>query len=385
MDMSLLQQHVSLLESDDVEDYEYDDPETGKGRVGKGKGEVEPDQVDEPTEAPTPAPPKATPAPTWEPTPVPTPSPTPVPTASPTLAPTPVPTAAPTPAPTPAAYCSGTGANWRSYHGYIVTDIDTSACGFTTTPKYFTTISGTGGHWGLTGTTSIYSESPTGFRMYIYLKGGISVSTAVSRQYKVNWLAQADTTSSACVLSTGAGTTHWVGYNGHLYTNVPTTACTHSTTPQYIASVSGSGNHWMLRGVSSIYSEASSGYRVYVHRDAGSSTSFANSNKWRMNTLSLNRNQVPPGLCTGVQAATSWRAYGSYILMDVDTSSCGLTATPRYFTSMSGDSNHWTTLGATAIYSASPTGFRIYIQKSGGVSTSYASGRNWRINWVAVA
>ncbi|MGV8174820.1 MAG: tetratricopeptide repeat protein, partial [Methanothrix sp.] len=60
--------------------------------------------------------------------------------------------------------------------------------------------------------------------------------------------------------------------------------------------------------------------------------------------------------------------------------------TPRYFTSLGGNSNHWTILGANAIYSATPTGFRIYItDKSGATLTpAIANSRGWHINWLGV-
>lgn len=368
--VSLLQQHVVV----DVEDYDYDgdltDP-SGKGKFGKESPTPEPTEV-LPTPEPTPAPPG--------PTPMPTPAPTPEPTAAP---PTPAPTEPPTPAPTSPQYCSGTGANWKSYNGYIMTDIDTSSCGFTTTPKYFTTISGDSNHWSTTGATSIYSASPTGFRVYIWKSGGVSTSYASGKNWRINWIAQVSTgSSSSCAL---AHDSVWRGYNGNVYTDVPTTDCSHTTMPMYLASLSGKGSQWQAKGTSSIYSESANSYRVYLKRD-GSTTvgSLATSNDWYINTLSLDRNQAPPGLCTGTAPSDSWQTYNGDIMIDVDTTACKFTASPRYFTSLSGDSNHWSTTGATSIYKETANGFRVYIQKEGGVSTSYASGKNWRLNWVAV-
>lgn len=365
--VSLLQQHVVM----DVEDYDYDgdlmDPVAGKGKSGK----------ESPTPAPTDGPPP-TPAPPG-PTPPPTPAPTPEPTAAP---PTPAPTAAPTPAPTAPRYCSGTGANWVPYNGYIMTDIDTSSCGFTTTPKYFTSISGNSNHWSTTGATSIYSATPTGFRVYIWMSGGVSTTYAKDRAWRINWIGQITTgTISSCAVSESPTT--WRGYNGNVYADVSTSSCSHSTMPMYLASLSGSGGQWQAKGTSSIYSESANHYRVYLKYD-GSNTigSRATSSNWYLNTLSLDRNQVPPGLCTG--NADAWKAYNGHIVIDVDTTACKFTGAPQYFTSLSGDSNHWSTTGATSIYSETADGFRVYINKEGGVSTSYAAARNWRINWVAV-
>jgi len=356
-EISLIQQHVHADVLDYGEDYEYDEPvEGGKGKTGK--------------ESPTP-----------EPTETPTPEPTEAPTPAP---PTPVPTAAPTPAPTPAAFCSGTGANWQAYNGYIMTDIDTSSCGFSQTPKYFTSISGNSNHWSTTGATSIYAETPTGFRVYIWKSGGVSTAYAVARNWRVNWIAQTRTESSSSCAITQDVTT-WRDYHGNVYADIPTTECSHHTPPMYVTSLSGRGSQWTAKGVTSIYSETSSQYRVYLKNDGSNKVgSKATSNGWHMNTLSLDRDQVPPGLCTGTTDTESWRDYNGHIYIDVSTIGCKFTNTPRYFTSISGTGNHWATMGVTSIYSETADGFRVYVQKENGVSPSFAKSYNWRLNWVAV-
>jgi len=363
-EISLIQQRIHTNELEFGEEYDYDEVDAGKG---KGK------------ESPTPVPTEA-------PTPVPTEAPTPVPTEAPTHAPpTPVPTAAPTPAPTPAAFCSGTGANWKTYHSYIMTDIDTSSCGFVETPKYFTSISGDSNHWTTTGATSIYSETPTGFRVYIWKSGGVSTGYAVQRNWRVNWIAQTTTEkwSSSCALTQDPTT--WRGYFGNVYADVPTQGCSHHTTPMYVTSLSGSGHQWQAKGVTSIYQESAAKYRVYLKNDGGNQVgSKASANGWHMNTLSLDRNQDPPGLCTGTTDTESWQHYNGYIVIDVDTKGCKFTNTPKYFTSMSGTGSHWATMGVSSIYSETPNGFRVYVHKEGGVSPEFAKHNSWRLNWVAV-
>jgi hypothetical protein len=60
------------------------------------------------------------------------------------------------------------------------------------------------------------------------------------------------------------------------------------------------------------------------------------------------------------------------------------TATPRYFTSLGGDSYHWWTTGATSIYSPTATGFRVFVFDSHGpVTPGDANARGWHINWQA--
>lgn len=90
---------------------------------------------------------------------------------------------------------------------------------------------------------------------------------------------------------------------------------------------------------------------------------------------------------------TNWVDYDpNGIYVDIDTSSARFTETPRYFASLGGDGYHWSTTGATSIYDASPTGFRIYVykdptffQENEEMGPEYANRHKWHINWLAVA
>jgi len=82
---------------------------------------------------------------------------------------------------------------WQQYpdgEGVFV-DVDTSSAGFTTTPIYITSIGGTTHHWGTTGATSIYTPTPTGFRVYVRYSTGGSLTPAIANQYgwHINWIA----------------------------------------------------------------------------------------------------------------------------------------------------------------------------------------------------
>jgi hypothetical protein len=97
--------------------------------------------------------------------------------------------------------------------------------------------------------------------------------------------------------------------------------------------------------------------------------------------------QRPPDVCTGGTSprATPWQQYGAQGLsVDVDTSACNYMAVPRYVTSLGGHTFHFTTTGATSIYSPTATGFRVYVfDNSGPVSPADANARQWHINWQA--
>jgi hypothetical protein len=97
------------------------------------------------------------------------------------------------------------------------------------------------------------------------------------------------------------------------------------------------------------------------------------------------------GYGSTVPGATAWRAYNkNSLLVDIDTSAAGFTTTPLYFTSLGGRSRHWEAQGGSAIYQATATGFRIYIQPTNRESsTPYtpekANELQWHVQWFGVA
>lgn len=69
-------------------------------------------------------------------------------------------------------------------------DVNTTAAGFTKTPKYFTVLGGSSSQWATTGATSIYSPGSTGFRVYVRWSTGIELTpeTANSYGWHIQWL-----------------------------------------------------------------------------------------------------------------------------------------------------------------------------------------------------
>lgn len=95
----------------------------------------------------------------------------------------------------------------------------------------------------------------------------------------------------------------------------------------------------------------------------------------------------PIGVCAGrtTSGATSWVAYsGTSIYVDINTSACGFTATPIYFTTLTGTSNHFTATGMTSLYSATATGFRVYVSQPAGITPTTANNYSWAVNWVGM-
>jgi phage baseplate assembly protein gpV len=86
--------------------------------------------------------------------------------------------------------------------------------------------------------------------------------------------------------------------------------------------------------------------------------------------------------------STNWQPYEGTIgiYLDVDTSAGRFTTTPKYFTSLGGNSSHWATTGVTSIYTPSPTGFRVYVRWSDGsaLTPAQANSLHWHVNWLGV-
>lgn len=84
---------------------------------------------------------------------------------------------------------------------------------------------------------------------------------------------------------------------------------------------------------------------------------------------------------------TGWTPYSTTgIVITVDTSGCGFTSTPTYYTSLHGNGSHWQLVGSNAVYNPSSTSFRIYMTyRSGSAPTpAQADSSNWHIRYIAV-
>lgn len=83
------------------------------------------------------------------------------------------------------------GAGWQQYLccGLYI-DVDTSAANFSGQPTYTISVGGAGDQWALTGTSSIYSPTATGFRVYIRFSNGTSMTPAdaTANLWYVNWI-----------------------------------------------------------------------------------------------------------------------------------------------------------------------------------------------------
>ncbi|XXT23276.1 matrixin family metalloprotease [Sorangium sp. So ce429] len=284
--------------------------------------------------------------------------------------------------------------SWQQYQSNsLYLDVDTSACGFSATPLYFTTLGGNSHHWWTNGANSIYQPTATGFRVYIYDNhGSITPQIANGRQWHIQWKATPDNVRATglCTGRTTPGVTGWQQYSASsLYLDVNTSSCGLSATPLYFTTLGGSSHHWWTNGANSIYQPTATGFRVYVYDNHGSITpQVANERQWHINWSAVPGSAQTLASCVGrtTPGGTSWQQYQSNSLyLDVNTSACGLSSAPSYFTSLGGASHHWWTNGGTSIYQPTATGFRVYVYDNhGSITPQIANERQWHLNWNAL-
>jgi hypothetical protein len=187
---------------------------------------------------------------------------------------------------------------------------------------------------------------------------------------------------------TTPGATNWKVNNANsIYVDVDTAAAGFTATPLYFTSLGGSGSQYNAQGISGIYSATATGFRTYLRNWNGASLSpaQAKSNKWYVQWLGVPTTNVNSG--STPKGTTNWKAYGANaIYVDVNTAAAGFTATPRYFTSLGGTSSQYNAQGFNAIYSATATGFRIYLRNWNGaaLTPAYANSKGWHVQWLGV-
>ena len=69
-------------------------------------------------------------------------------------------------------------------------DVDMSECGFTKIPNVVTSVEGSSHHWMVSGASSVYSTTTTGFR--VYLNNGaanLDKSQLDDKSWNIEWVA----------------------------------------------------------------------------------------------------------------------------------------------------------------------------------------------------
>jgi len=285
--------------------------------------------------------------------------------------------------------------SWKQYYGDGVTaNVDGSACGFKKKPVLVTGLGGTSSHWKTTGGSATYSDKKDGYTVYINSKG-IKTSVANDKMWASTFFAQmpGKSKSGTCAGATSPGQ-GWVQYHKDgLYLDVDTSACGFKETPVYKTSISGK-SQWLTKGASSIYNVKKDGFRVYINYPGITVAKAKNSWQWHIKWIAHPEGTVVAGAgktCAGKTVAkkTEWKTYepgkGKGIYVDVKTGCKFWGATPRYVTDVAGTSSHWKATGTSEIYSATATGFRMYIYKANGITAKQANLHDWHVHWMAAA
>ncbi|WP_338270569.1 M57 family metalloprotease [Corallococcus caeni] len=286
------------------------------------------------------------------------------------------------------AVCVGNTVFFQDWHqldnNTIYADVSTVKCGYSETPLYFTSLGGAVGHMAASGVTAIYSPSSAGFR--VYLKTAVSAYYASLYGWHIKWQAVRKNLRSSALCS---GETYWASTpwqqvdNNRISLDVDTAACGFTETPLYFTSLGGAAGHRDAKGSEAISVPTPTGFRVYLTTTV--SATRANMYSWHIKWQAAAKDLRGPDLCTGQtqQGATAWQqAEANVIYLDVNTAPCGLGYSTHYFTSIGGLAAHGSSSGATAIYSPTDTGFRIYVTLPSMTATD-ANLHGWYINWSA--
>jgi hypothetical protein len=272
----------------------------------------------------------------------------------------------------------------------VYADVDTTSCGLTVTPAYFPTLLGASHHWRGIGVTSVFSPTPTGFRVQVTDRAGpVTAPEAQARQWRIGWQALLPGNNlGSCRGRTPVASTAWqlnTGPGGGIFVDVDTSSCGLTATPTYIATLGGIDVHDRTTGVSSVYSPTPTGFRIYLRRQsAGSLTpALAHSLEWHVNWLTM-RPDPQSEYCSGQTPSTGWHQYGTNgLTRTVDISSCGLAVTPKILASLGGSTMHWNTTGVTSLYDVTQTSFQVFIyDESGPVTPADATARGWHVDWA---
>ena len=97
-------------------------------------------------------------------------------------------------------------------------------------------------------------------------------------------------------------------------------------------------------------------------------------------------------VCSGTtgRRVTDYQDYddGDNVYVDVDMSGCAFVKIPNVVISVEGNSSHWTALGTSSVYIATPSSFRVYLANSeAGVEKEKLNTESFQwnnIDWVAV-
>lgn len=266
--------------------------------------------------------------------------------------------------------------------GVVHVDIDTSHCGLTGDPLYFTSLGGESRHWSSRGVTSIYRSGPQGFRVVVLSSGAPELSDRGN--WYVNWMARTRDVQSPGLCTGRTSPVAFQQYeDGGVSVTVDLRHCDFHEAPVVLTSLGGIEGHAATRGATSVYRVTRDRFTVVIQKP-GITVAQAAAWGWHINWSASPPNNDNGDYCTGKSALTdtAWEQYGKNgIIANLETAGCDA---PLVFTTLSGDRSHWYTTGSSSIYDANSNGFRLQVSRD-RVTPAFAKHNGWHVHWTRVA
>lgn len=271
----------------------------------------------------------------------------------------------------------------------IRVNIDTSACGFATTPLYFTSLVGNYDVDGATSATAIYDGSSTGFRVNVQ-RAGLTPQAANAAGYVINWSAfprdYNDPHDYRC--SGNTPSTNWKAYNSKIIyrdVNIPSSCKTVTPGRVFFTSLVGSAEHRTASGVNTIYRKTDDSFRVYLHREAGVTPNQASGWNWAINWLASDGHGAGRVEVIGRDGGFGywWPWYNGAGIDTYNGSGGEWQYIPRYFTSLVINNEYQLPPlnGVSNIQFPGWYGFQIKVDHPG--YTSAEAETYWTLEWAA--
>ena len=188
----------------------------------------------------------------------------------------------------------GGHAGWRQHAKHTHTvflDVDTTGCGFASTPRYFTAIQGFIVVWRTLGAHTVYFPKPRSFRVYISYHKPVTPAQAEGFKWAISWIgldasgAKAGTVVGADPRAKSGDSDYkkWrlaKPSGGGLQIDVDTHGGGYAATPTYITSVTTNFLHWKVWGAAAVYRPSARGFRLFL--EDAKFPKFAKLYEWRV-------------------------------------------------------------------------------------------------------
>ena len=291
--------------------------------------------------------------------------------------------------PHPCGYRTQEKTAWKRFGTTgLYLDVDTRACQFGGRRiVYISSVTGEKAHWQLRGTASVAQAFGTIFRVIILhpsLGGGSLLRAAAAYKWRLSWIGDGGTNTGAtapgktrwCAHHTGARTVGaWGGgggggKDGGSMTDTSVSEDTGAPPPCSEAATAAAAKR---AGVQLVLAKA-------ADRDAGHTDDSAAALK-----------KAAAAKLAADRAAAAAKKPSHWLYVDVRTklSHFDLTeyypVTPRIFTTLFGNTNHWRTRGAHILHRPTRHGFRVFIEYDRMVTADLANRYLWTVQWVGTA